>query len=71
MVSPALYNSRNTSLLLDKSEDKADTKNLPDFVHSQGDFPQLGEKPGGEDGHTVIVRFLLRLLPQMIQKTIQ
>ena len=57
MVSPALYNSRNTGLLLDKSEDKEETKNRPDFVHSQGDFPQLGEKPVGKDGHTAIVRF--------------
>ena len=55
MVSPALYNFRNTGFLLDKSEDKADDRQ-PDFVHSQGDFPQLGEKPVGKDGHTVIVR---------------
>ena len=69
MVSPALYNSRNTGLL-DKSEDKPETKSRPDFVQNQGDFPQLGEKPVSKDGHTVIVHFL-RLLQQKIQKTIQ
>ena len=56
MVSPALYNSRNMSLLPDGSQESDDacssseTTSQPDFVHCQGDFPQMGERPVGKDG---------------------